>query len=76
MFGLATSGYSPLMSESTTDQITGRIKEAAGALSGDDELKSDGQDDQKAAEAKSQVDKVADTVKNAVDDVKERISRS
>jgi uncharacterized protein YjbJ (UPF0337 family) len=40
----------------------GRVKEAAGALSGDRHLKNEGRVDQAKGSAKNAVDKVADTV--------------
>ena len=49
-----------------TDVVKGRIKEAAGALTGDDKLREEGKTDQVVGEAKQAVQKVADTVKKAV----------
>jgi uncharacterized protein YjbJ (UPF0337 family) len=48
------------MSTSTTDKLKGRLKEAAGALIGDKDLKQEGQLDQAAAEVKKTVEKVVD----------------
>ena len=48
------------------DVVKGRIKEAAGALSGNDELREEGKTDQVVGKAKQAVQKVADTVKKAV----------
>lgn len=62
------------MSDSKTDEIKGRVKEATGALTGDDDLKDEGENDQKAADAKSKVDDVADKVKDGIDDVKSRVT--
>jgi uncharacterized protein YjbJ (UPF0337 family) len=42
------------------------VKEAAGALTGDDELKREGQVDQAAGKIKQAVEKVVDKVKDAV----------
>ena len=50
-----------------TDVVKGRIKEAAGALTGNDELREEGKADQAVGKAKQAVQKVADTVKKAVD---------
>lgn len=55
------------MTDKHVDEAKGRIKEAAGALSGDDELKREGKTDQAVASVKDATDKVADTVKGAVD---------
>jgi uncharacterized protein YjbJ (UPF0337 family) len=49
-----------------TDVIKGRIKEAAGALTGNDKLRQEGKTDQAVGETKQAVQKVADTVKKAV----------
>ena len=46
--------------------VKGRIKEAAGALTGNDELRQEGQTDQAVGKAKQAVQKAADTVKKAV----------
>lgn len=49
-----------------TDKVKGRIKEAAGALTGNDKLREEGKTDQAVGEAKEAFQKVADKVKNAV----------
>jgi len=49
-----------------TDEVEGRIKEAAGDLTGDDGLKHEGKTDRAAGEAKDVVDKGADKVKDAL----------
>ena len=49
-----------------TDVVKGRIKEAAGALTGNDKLREEGKTDQAVGKAKQAVQKVADTVKKAV----------
>lgn len=49
-----------------TDKIKGRIKEAAGALTGNEELREEGKTDQAVGETKEAVQKAADTVKKAV----------
>ena len=50
-----------------TDVVKGRIKEAAGALTGNDELREEGKADQAVGKAKQAVQKVADTVKKAIE---------
>lgn len=55
------------MSDKNTDEVKGRVKEAAGSLTGDESLKREGQTDQAKASIKDGVDKVADTVKGALD---------
>jgi uncharacterized protein YjbJ (UPF0337 family) len=49
-----------------TDIVKGRIKEAAGALTGSDKLREEGQTDQAVGHTKQAVQKAADTVKKAV----------
>ena len=46
------------------DESKGRIKEATGALTGDDDLKREGKVDQGTASAKDAVDKVSDKAKD------------
>ena len=48
------------------DVVKGRIKEAAGALTGNDQLRDEGKADQAVGETKQVVQKVADKVKEAV----------
>ena len=64
------------MSEQT-DKVSGRAKQAAGDLKGDDELKQEGEVEEKSADAKEKVSEVAGDVKEKVDDaidsVKERL---
>jgi uncharacterized protein YjbJ (UPF0337 family) len=49
-----------------TDVVKGRIKEAAGALTGNDKLREEGKTDQAVGQAKQAVQKAADTVKKTV----------
>ena len=48
------------------DVVKGRIKEAAGALTGNDKLRDQGKTEQVVGKAKQAVQKAADTVKDAV----------
>jgi uncharacterized protein YjbJ (UPF0337 family) len=50
------------MTDKNIDQAKGRVKEAAGALTGDRRLKSEGHADQAKGSLKKAVDKVADTL--------------
>jgi uncharacterized protein YjbJ (UPF0337 family) len=52
-----------------TDVVKGRIKEAAGALTGNDKLRDEGKTDQAVGKTKQAVRKAADTVKKAVKNV-------
>ena len=49
-----------------TDEVKGRIKEAAGALIGNDKLREEGKTDQAVGKAEQAVEKVADVAKKAV----------
>jgi uncharacterized protein YjbJ (UPF0337 family) len=49
-----------------TDEVKGRIKEAAGALTGNDKLREEGKTDQAVGKVEQAVQKTADTVKEAV----------
>jgi uncharacterized protein YjbJ (UPF0337 family) len=53
-----------------TDVVKGRIKEAAGALTGNDKLRAEGKTDQAVGKTKQAVQKAADTVKKAVKKVR------
>jgi uncharacterized protein YjbJ (UPF0337 family) len=50
------------MTDKNIDKAKGRVKEAAGALTGDRRLKNEGRVDQAKSSAKKAVDKVAGTV--------------
>jgi uncharacterized protein YjbJ (UPF0337 family) len=52
-----------------TDVVKGRIKEAAGALTGNDKLREEGKTDQAVGRAKQAVQKAADTIKKVVNGV-------
>ena len=52
-----------------TDEVKGRIKEAAGALTGNDKLREEGKTDQAVGKAEQAVQKTADTAKKAVKNV-------
>ena len=54
-----------------TDVVKGRIKEAAGALTGNNKLREEGKTDQAVGKTKQAVQKAADTVKKAVKKVVE-----
>ena len=54
------------MTAGKTDELKGRVKEAAGALTGDAKLKREGRLDQAVGQAKQAADKVIEKVKRAV----------
>jgi len=55
------------MASGKSDKVKGRVKEAAGALTGDKKLKREGKADQAAGKIKQKVGKVIDKVKKALD---------
>ena len=58
------------MADDRIDDLKGRAKEAAGDLTDNDDLKREGKADQAGASVKEKVNKVADAVKDKVDDLK------
>jgi uncharacterized protein YjbJ (UPF0337 family) len=54
------------MASGKSDELKGRVKEAAGALTGDAKLKREGKTDQSVGKIKQQVQKVIDKVKDAI----------
>ena len=54
------------MAGGKTDELKGRVKEAAGALTGDEKLKREGQVDQTVGKIQQEADKIIDKVKEAV----------
>ena len=55
------------MGDGTKDDIKGRVKEAAGDLTDDEDLEREGKVDRAAGKVKDKVGDVADKVKDAVD---------
>jgi uncharacterized protein YjbJ (UPF0337 family) len=60
------------MADDKVDDLKGRAKEAAGDLTGNDDLQREGKADQAGASIKEKVNKVADAVKDKVDDLKKK----
>jgi uncharacterized protein YjbJ (UPF0337 family) len=56
-----------------TDDMKGRMKEAAGDLTNDDDLKREGKADQAGAKVKDAAEKMKDKVGDAVDAVKKKM---
>ena len=54
------------MGDGTTDDLKGRVKEAAGDLTDDDSLKNEGKVDRAAGTVKDKVGDAADKAKDAV----------
>jgi len=55
------------MADKDVDEGKGRLKEAAGSLTGDQSLKDEGKADRSKASVKDAVDKVADKAKDVLD---------
>jgi uncharacterized protein YjbJ (UPF0337 family) len=62
-----------------SDQVKGQVKEAAGTLTGDKNLESEGKADRRAGEVKEKVghakDKVEEVVEKAADKVEEAVDK-
>ena len=56
----------------TSDKAKGRAKQAAGDLTDDDDLKREGETDEKAGKAKEAIDSAKDKANEAVDSVKDK----
>ena len=50
-----------------TDEIKGRVKEAAGAIADDEKLRQEGKADQAKGKVKEAIDKAAQKTKDAID---------
>jgi len=57
------------------DKAKGRIKEAAGDLTGDDDLKGEGKADRTGGEVKDKVDDVKDKANDLVDGIKDKFTK-
>lgn len=56
-----------MATDKNVDEGKGRLKEAAGSLTDDQDLKNEGKSDRAKAAVKDKVDKVADKAKDALD---------
>jgi uncharacterized protein YjbJ (UPF0337 family) len=54
------------MASGKTDEVKGRVKEAAGVLTGDPKLERDGKADQAAGKLKQTVDKLVDKARKSL----------
>ena len=59
-----------------TDVVKGRIKEAAGTLTGNDQLREEGKTDQAVGKAKQAVQEVAGKIEKATTKVVEKVRKS
>lgn len=64
------------MSDHRTDEAKGRVKEAAGSLTDDDDLKKEGKADRAGASVKEKAERAKEGVEGAVDKVKDKLSRN
>lgn len=62
--------------ESGMDDAKGRVKEAAGDLTEDDDLKREGQMDQAGATVKDKMEEASDKIGDAVDSVKDKLNKN
>jgi uncharacterized protein YjbJ (UPF0337 family) len=57
-----------------SDRVKGRVKEAAGVLTGDKKLEREGKADQSAGKLKEGVEKIKKKAKKAIDEAKNAVS--
>jgi uncharacterized protein YjbJ (UPF0337 family) len=60
----------------TQDKVSGRVKQAGGALAGDDELKREGEREERKGEVKEKFDDAVDSVQDKIDEMRDKVSRS
>ncbi len=58
------------------DKTKGRAKQAAGDLTGNDELEREGERDEAAGKAKSKLDELEQKGRDAIDSVKDAMNRN
>ena len=63
------------MSNGKIDQAKGRVKQAAGDLTDNDELRREGKADEQVGKVKETVDDVADKAKEVVENVKDTLTK-
>ena len=57
------------------DQVTGKLKQAAGDLTDNDDLKNQGKTDKKAGDAKALVDKAGDKIDGLIDSAHKALTK-
>ena len=57
------------------DQVKGRVKQAVGDLTGNEDLRREGKADEKAGEVKEFVEGVKDKADDLIDTVKDKITK-
>lgn len=63
------------MNESNVDEAKGRAKEAAGSLTGDDDLKQEGKTDQAKADVKEKVNQAKDKAEDLIDGAGDKVNK-
>jgi uncharacterized protein YjbJ (UPF0337 family) len=61
--------------DGTADDIKGRMKEAVGDLTDNDEMKREGKVDRASGKAKDKIQEAGDRAEDMVDDAKDRLHR-
>ena len=61
--------------DGTADDMKGRVKEAAGDLTDNDDLKNEGKADRASGKAKDMVNDVKDKAEDAIDAVKDKLHK-
>lgn len=59
-----------------TDKISGRAKQAVGAITGDEELKYEGERQENKGKLKDALDSVVDKAHHALDDLKHKADKA
>ena len=72
---LPTTGGNGTTASHKAEEMKGRVKEAAGSLTGNGTLERDGAKDKMAAKAKAGVEEIRDKVEDGIDTVKERFNK-
>jgi uncharacterized protein YjbJ (UPF0337 family) len=61
---------------SNADDLKGRVKEAVGDLTDNDDLKREGKADRASGKAKEVIDDLGEKAKDVVDEIKDKVHRS
>ncbi len=59
-----------------TDKVSGRVKQAAGALTGDKDTKREGERQERKGDVKGTLNDAVDKAKDALDGVRDKVSRA
>ncbi len=62
--------------DSNLDQAKGKIKQAAGDLTGNKDLKREGKIDERAGRAKEGLDKAKDKIGDVIDNAKDKLKKN